>query len=940
MKLNQHLGIDLTSRKMWYESWPVDKSGKYRDPLDNEKEEIFCKAGEAVRETLIYFEECGGNTDKLIKLLNEHVLDKRFIINRETLLDKRRWYNNEYYFYFIMFTKKVIGRFDFHYGEDSDKRLSIYHSIYEKGFIEKIPWGIDENRNFIRDHSTENICNTYSYVIANYKNGKKIFNEINIFLNLFLSKHKNKHFDLSFFLDQNYWFTSEIMCYFYSFVQVFTNDNKILYKTNLVILSPLLKAMAQVLGSIRNIYKNIPNLSKKYNNVVNYEIVKLTNSYCIIRYYYQKEKLIDKYSLNVHEAREMIHNAICMTIPNIYNGSMYAKCEIRKSYVNGDDCFEGKFLWKNKADCTKIIQVIINILIIIGIIVLNIYSYKFEYIYLVVILILINLLYFSIKKNFDFINFFKIFRKNFDEINKSKDDLTAKLQDEKDLLEIKVDERTTELTGANEKLKVLDKMKTNFFANISHEFRTPLTLILAPLKSLMDGFYGKKIDYNNNIFMTILNNCLRLLKLINNLLDFSKIEAGKMEIKREKVDIVKLVRLFVSNIESACKSKNIKLIFESDIDKIISYLDKEHFESIFFNIFGNAYKFTPEGGRITIELKKDKNHFILSISDTGIGIPIEKQKMIFERFSQVNNSSTRKHEGAGIGLSLIKELVELHDGEISVKSAVNKGATFIVRIPIIIEVKDEVKGEGREYIIKEELLEEFSNGSKIKINLEHDKNKKNIMVIEDNNELLSYLIDSMKNKYNVYYAVNGKDALKKLEKMPKPVLIISDIMMAEMGGYQFYEKLIMKEKYLDIPFIFLSAKSSIDDRIKGLSKGAIDFISKPFDIKELLLKIDSIIKQRQSIKKATIKKTRKKLLEVMNNKINENIMINFEKNCRKYNISKREKEIIKFLLEGKLNKEISWELKISNNTIRNHINNIYQKCNVQTRVELINSLKQ
>ena len=436
-------------------------------------------------------------------------------------------------------------------------------------------------------------------------------------------------------------------------------------------------------------------------------------------------------------------------------------------------------------------------------------------------------------------------------------------------LEQKVDERTHELAQANEKLQELDHLKSNFFANISHEIRTPLTLILSPIESVLQGDYGKKID--RKFFENLQRNAIRLLKLINNLLDFSKIEAGRMGMKVQESDIVRFIKTYVGSVHSAAESKGISLNLVSINDEVLLYFDKEKMDKIIMNLFSNALKFTDKGGSIKIVLKDTEKDCIIEFTDTGVGVPSEKLQSIFDRFSQADSSSTRKFEGTGIGLALAKELVELHGGTITVKSRhideypSDHGTTFTVTIP---RGKDHFSGENIEFLESEELDESVTDhrfaGMREMTELRAGNQSSpllplgeggqggevtggkrphliTLLIVEDNPDMRNFLTFLLQESYTVHTAENGEEGLHKAREL-HPDLIVSDVMMPVMNGYEMTQKIKEDEDLKRTPVLMLTAKAEIANKIEGLEYGADDYLTKPFNSKELLTRIKSLLK--------------------------------------------------------------------------------------------------
>ena len=493
-------------------------------------------------------------------------------------------------------------------------------------------------------------------------------------------------------------------------------------------------------------------------------------------------------------------------------------------------------------------------------------------------------------------------------------------------LEEKVQERTHELEEANEE-------KINFFINLAHEMKTPLTL----MSNYFEGYIKKVGSFPETII--IKENLDKLTRDMVNILDVEKLAKGQIYYDHSMIiNLTDIINKKISLFKEVTDRKGIK-IYESIKKNIYIKIDAFAIDRILNNLLDNAIKYNKPNGEIRIILKNNKKNIILIISDTGIGIDIEQQKNIFDPYYQLSHNK-RNVYGIGIGLSIVKRIMDEIDGEINIKSELNKGTEFTIKF--------------KEYHLKRndivntyyEISKPIKNTFNVKLKeTVPQKNKYNILVVDDNYEMLLFLQNTMMEEYNFYYALNGKEALKKLNNIAKPDIIISDIMMDVMDGYEFYENISNNSKYNTIPFIFLTAKSTYKDRIKGLLKGAIDFISKPFIIDELLAKINSIIVREENSKNKMIRSIQKKIYVYFSNKnkgkSHKRKEITKEKNIadillNKYQISKREVEIIDLLIQGLLYKEIAYRLNISINTVRTHVKSIYHKFKIQNKSELSN----
>jgi len=400
-----------------------------------------------------------------------------------------------------------------------------------------------------------------------------------------------------------------------------------------------------------------------------------------------------------------------------------------------------------------------------------------------------------------------------------------------------------------EKLEEVDRIKSRFFANISHEFRTPLTLILGPAEQILDNHTDEHVKKNANLIKKNANN---MLTLINQLLDLSRLDSGRLELKAAKQNIIPFLKGIVMSFESLAIMNSIKFDLNVTIDELMVYFDREKMETIIKNLLSNSFKFTPKENEIAVSLKKcDESSVEIKIRDTGIGLPEEQLPKIFDRFYQVNNAHIREHGGTGIGLSLVKELVKLHHGSISVDSKLGEWTEFKIILPL-----------GNEHLTSQEIVE-FDNQLQLeKLTIDksglihstnHNSNSENlitnkniVLIVEDNADVREFIKDSLGNDYHFEEAENGEEGIRKAEEII-PDLIISDVMMPKMDGNEMTRRLKSDHKTSHIPIIMLTAKSGQEYRIEGLETGADDFLTKPFDAKELHIRIKNLINLRKKL---------------------------------------------------------------------------------------------
>ncbi|PKP50218.1 MAG: hypothetical protein CVT92_14630 [Bacteroidetes bacterium HGW-Bacteroidetes-1] len=419
-------------------------------------------------------------------------------------------------------------------------------------------------------------------------------------------------------------------------------------------------------------------------------------------------------------------------------------------------------------------------------------------------------------------------------------------------------------------LRNLDQMKSQFFANISHEFRTPLTLILGQIESVMSS----AVDNKEKVKLQVAKrNGRRLLMLINQLLDLSKLEAGSMELTASQHNIVSFLKSLFYSFEFIAASKHIHQHFHSDLNNIQVIFDQDKLEKVFYNLVSNAIKFTEENGTIEVKVKVVDAGFVeISIEDNGPGIPVHQLPYIFDRFYQADSSATRKYEGTGIGLALAKELVELHQGAIIVKSTEGKGTEFIVRLPLSkadnTDDKKDEKGLRQDYIhVFDDDLND-SEGIGLSATEASDVDREIVLIVEDNRDIRSFIHEQLQEVYQILEASNGEEGIVKAREYV-PDLIITDVMMPRMNGYEMCVEIRKDERISHIPLIMLTAKAALEDKLEGLDKGIDDFITKPFSAKELQVRARNLISLRKALRQRFSRSTIIKPSEVSTRSIDQ-----------------------------------------------------------------------
>lgn len=431
----------------------------------------------------------------------------------------------------------------------------------------------------------------------------------------------------------------------------------------------------------------------------------------------------------------------------------------------------------------------------------------------------------------------------------------------------------------SEKLRELEKIKSRFFANLSHEFRTPLMLIKGPAEQLA----GSRGGDGENQAKLIQKNAEKLQNLIDQLLELTQLEAGSLMLKAQKNNIVVFIRGIFYSFESMAKQKNIALEFYTKSENIDIWFDGDKFEKILNNLLSNAFKFTSDGGVISLNIQEhnseNEKNILVTVKDTGIGIPESKLHRVFDRFYQVDDSSKRAYGGSGIGLALVKELIDLHRWDITVESQPGKGTQFYIKIPS----GDSHLDENQKATADSELLKTVDGRRSaeslqdVEINVTTDKFKREqssrstILIVEDSEDVRIYLTGLLKSDFNILLAENGEKGLSAaLEKLPD--LIISDVMMPEMDGMEFCKRIKSDWQTSHIPVILLTAKASFESKIEGLETGADDYLTKPFSYRELFVRIKNLLQQRNNLRERYSKDVKFKPENITPNKADQEFL--------------------------------------------------------------------
>jgi signal transduction histidine kinase/DNA-binding NarL/FixJ family response regulator len=499
-------------------------------------------------------------------------------------------------------------------------------------------------------------------------------------------------------------------------------------------------------------------------------------------------------------------------------------------------------------------------------------------------------------------------------------ELNFQLQKSNDDLQLKVEQRTKELEIANEQ-------RTNTFINLAHDIKTPLTLI--------NNYLGDYVNENppTDSLKVVQLNIEKLTKNVVNFFDSERIKKGVTIYNHDQItEFSKILNDNVVLFQKYSLKKAIEIVPSVD-DAIFIKADPEALNRIINNVIENAIKYTNEEGQIHVTLKSVDGKIYFSVKDTGIGIAPDLHEKVFDPYYQINSKKAAS-QGMGLGLSITKKILDGLDGSIQIKSDPNvqRGTEIIIQFSQYYAEKSEsITGYRNTGKIYEE-VEQLTAKDEI-----YNTDLPTLLIVEDNVQLLNFLCDKLKDKYNVYIALSGNEAIEKLKGIKHLDLIVSDVMMDNGDGFGLYKYVSEQKRFKHIPFIFLTAKT--EDKIQGLSMGAIDYILKPFLIGELIHKIESVLNNLSAQRRAIIDTIHQSI--VSKNEPAPQLQPaqdRFEKNCIKFNLTPQEKKIIPMIAKGQTNKEIAEVLFISDKTVKKHMQNMFEKAGATSKLELLSKL--
>lgn len=486
-----------------------------------------------------------------------------------------------------------------------------------------------------------------------------------------------------------------------------------------------------------------------------------------------------------------------------------------------------------------------------------------------------------------------------------------------------------------DRLKRLDREKSEYYMDVSHELRTPLTIILGLTRQLQQGRLGDSIRKNKKTFDALERNGLRLLKQLNAMLRME--QPGAEDSGR--VTVARQLRLYKDEFAPIAGEKGISLSFEIDgsVEGVSLRVSPEDFDSAVLNLLSNAVKYTPKGGRVLVTVEGPSARGLkIKVEDTGSGIPGDYHKAIFDRFRRYEWMKAR---GSGLGLPVVKSIMESRGGSVDVESRVGEGSCFtLIFPPEIISRSGPGESTGTGFTDIDLYTAEFSSDG-AGVHPEPSGKGPLIMLVEDNEDMLMYISSILEEDFRLITARNGKEALERLHHH-RVDMIISDVMMDEMDGHTFFREYRDRYKNSTVPFLFLTARDSFEEKLRSLRGGAVHYITKPFHPRELVTLVTSTIERDRHVTVSHISRVRREIDRVLTGMergpgADRIPAFSPEEARHTYGLSERETDVLRCILTGCSDKEIARELNLSPRTVANHNRRLYKKLDVASRVEVL-----
>ncbi len=918
------------------------------------KESEFPQDGTAIIRCVRAFVDHGGDPEALCELLSQHLSNPRFTVTPEGLVQSDRRYSYEFYFYLFVFAKTILEDPGFRYMPTRGDQLESFHNILEQGPMRFDPWQCDECGSFAGQLSITNMLSMFMYVeevieaspSSDAPNGERTISRdaLNC-LNSCVSE--SFRVDRGFFDKEELLISMEYLLYLSEIFIMLTNDKDFVYNAlyyGFLHDSKLARsifsqpAMSPVEGFMlwqtrtNNLYR-MEFRQRPQRLDVRLHLRNLFNTGMLGAYREASVDGIQKACLGVHRAFM----------------ELATRHPVRTRILQNDGLLN-EFTVRIRWQTLRFTPIALSMAIIgtAGYVGASLLAFQHAWPAWSRVLVsgvagasitgLIIALAISRKRTRIMKRQFADTRTVIDEQYVSLKETSAELLQERNALEEKVRLRTAELEDALSSLTRLDHAKTNFLANITHELRTPLTLLSVPMENVRAGRYGSSIPVDHPVFELVQRNLNRLNHQIKQLLDYTRLDLGAMPFHLQVVPLVAYVRGLVAELESLAERRGLALVMINRTTRHEVYIsvDQTMLETALLNLINNALKFTEKGEvRLVVGPELDNTMVRVSVEDTGIGFDSHLKESLFERFVQCEDRPDRRVEGAGLGLALVREIAVQNGWRLDAEGRRGEGATFSVDIPVSTasgsddahSVPSGTDRVGRTAVGLHAIVETTPGYE--------DRGRNIVLLIDDNPDMGTLVSDVLEPEFFVVWCRSGEEALRYLSEHPLVSLVVCDVMMPGMSGFALRERLVEEPAFKDIPFVFLTALDDVEDRFRGLSGGALDYIRKPFKAAELRLKVRNILdlqdaRYRQALSDSAAVERLSRLGAAEKTEAADRASL-FRDTC----ITPAELRVLELLREGLQDKEIADRLSISPRTVASHLHRLYRKTETGNRLELM-----
>jgi len=815
-------GISVSDRLLRWEPWPVDIQGAYRAPDAQERDWQWCQPGFAVTENLQAFIKQGGSVRELVYWLNRHIQHDRYSILEHQLLDPQRWYSHEYYFYIVIGCKQLLQDYSFHFQNQDGSDLSRYHYIYEQGLFRYSAWG-DSDNNSTQDQSSENFLGALQILRTEYP--PWVMDDLALFMNALL-RHQEKRLDVLLLGNESHWQSAEFIAYFYALSTMLCNNPFLFMQAAFQGPSDRLKAMGMLLGTPRNIYRNVGRLGKKMatNSQIN---VRFTSHYsCIVSMIPTTiRQQVGHYVRSVYFFAEHVLIGMLAAVPEYLFGSERAHWKLLTSLGEGQSHTELYLRWKPMRHPVSITWLIGGgILETILVLCTTLSEHGTVFMPWLIVPPVIYFLHSQIVALKKRIISIHRYTDNFEQKTLA---LTNLLQTERDTLEKSIRRRTIELELANSRLQAQDDARNDFIRRITHELRTPVSVVLSILQGSQRGMYGLISGVCLERLSVAEKNIHMVLDGFNNLLSAEYRQNIHGETEKTILSIQEITEL-VERFRSLAELKRIVLAIRIAPGCVHILADPALLDAAVGNVIRNAISYIPEGGSIVVSVETTNEQSFIQIADNGPGIPEPDKNRIFERHVRLDGSPPGS--GMGLGLYIAKEAMERQGGSIIVTTTPGGGATFILTLPLRDDTLHQNAVPAEPF--RNQSIRSFTN-----------ENRPRLLIVEDNQDLSRILSDELSQNFVCIEVHSAEAALEHISKNRIPDIILTDLMLPGMGGRAFLDILKLQAPSAKTPVVCYSAIADEHIRRDMLHRGAVEVIQKPCPTRELCERLLTIVDQ-------------------------------------------------------------------------------------------------